>query len=55
MNRADDSNYRFTIYKIKVWLDEAHDLSYREEDKLHPDRYYKLWIFFNDDKTISIS
>jgi hypothetical protein len=51
----DNSNYRSLIYKIKVWLDEAHDLSYREEDRLHPDLHYKLWIFFNDDKTISIS
>ena len=41
---------------IKKWLDEAPDLSYREEDNnLHPDLYYKLWIFLNDGKTISIS
>lgn len=44
------------INKIKKWLDEVPDLSYREEeDNLHPGLYYKLWIFFNDSKTISIS
>lgn len=44
------------INKIKKWLDEVPDLSYREEeDNLHPGLYYKLWIFFNDGKTISIS
>ena len=47
--------YRSMINKIKKWLDEAPDLSYREEDNLHPDLYYKLWIFFNDGRTISIS
>jgi hypothetical protein len=34
-------------------------LSYREEEEEegnpHPDLYYKLWIFFNDGKTISIT
>lgn len=29
--------YRSMINKIKKWLDEAHDLFYREEDNLHPD------------------
>jgi len=43
------------ILKIRKWLDEAHDLSYREEDNLHPDLYYKSWIFFNDGRTISIT
>lgn len=44
------------LKNIKKWLDEAPDLSYREEDhSLHPYLYYKLWIFFNDGKTISIS
>ncbi len=44
------------INKIKNWLDEAPDLSYREEeDNLYPGLYYKLWIFFNDGKTISVS
>jgi hypothetical protein len=47
--------YRSRINKIKKWLDEADDLSYREEDNLRPDLYYKLWIFFNDGRTISIS
>ena len=47
--------YRSRINKIKKWLDEANDLSYREEDNLRPDLYYKLWIFFNDGRTISIS
>ena len=47
--------YRSTINKIKKWLDKADDLSYREEDNLRPDLYYKLWIFFNDGRTISIS
>ena len=28
---------------------------FKKEDSLHPDPYYKLWIFFNDGKTISIS
>jgi len=46
---------RSMINKIKKWLDKAHDLSYREEDNLHPDLYYKLWAFFNDGRTISIS
>ena len=43
------------ISKIKKWLDETHELSYREEDNLSPELYYKLWIFFNDGRTISIS
>ena len=43
------------ISKIKKWLDETHELSYREEDNLGPELYYKLWIFFNDGRTISIS
>ena len=47
--------YRSIINKIKKWLDEADDLSYREEDNLRPDLYYKLWIFFDDGRTISIS
>ena len=47
--------YRSRINKIKKWLDKADDLSYREEDNLRPDLYYKLWIFFNDGRTISIS
>ena len=49
--------YYPTISKIKKWIDEAHDLSYRveEEHNLHPDLYYKLWIFFNNGKTISIT
>jgi hypothetical protein len=47
--------YRISINKIKKWLDKADDLSYREEDNLRPDLYYKLWIFFNDGRTISIS
>ena len=45
--------YRSRINKIKKWLDKADDLSYREEDNLRPDLYYKLWIFFNDGRTIS--
>ncbi|HYF98717.1 MAG TPA: hypothetical protein VD815_01360 [Candidatus Saccharimonadales bacterium] len=47
--------YCSMINKIKKWLDEAHNLSYREEDNPHPDLYYKLWVFFNDGRTISIS
>ena len=42
--------YRSRINKIKKWLDEAHDLYYREEDNLHPSLYYKLWVFFKDDR-----
>lgn len=53
--QVENPVYRSMINKIKKWLDEAHDLSYREEDNLHPDLYYKLWIFFNDGRTISIS
>jgi len=43
--------------KIKKWFDEATDLSYREEEKdnLHPSLYYRLWIFFSNSKTISIT
>jgi hypothetical protein len=47
--------YRSSINKIKKWLDKADDLSSREEENLLPGLYYKLWIFFNDGKTISIS
>lgn len=55
--QVENLSYRSMINKIKKWLDETHDLSYREEeeDNLHPDLYYKLWIFFNDGKTISIT
>ena len=53
--QVENQFYRSMINKIKTWLDKAHDLSYREEDNLHPDLYYKLWIFFNDGRTISIS
>ena len=34
--------YHSIMNKIKKWLDEAHDLYYREEDNLHPGLYYKL-------------
>ena len=47
--------YYSILNKIKKWLDEAPDLSYREEDNLYPDLDYRLWIFFNDGRTISIS
>ena len=53
--QVENQFYRSKINKIKKWLDEADDLSYREEDNLCPDLYYKLWIFFNDGRTISIS
>lgn len=43
------------IDKIKKWLSEAHDLSYREEESPGSDLFCKFWIFFDDNRTISIS
>lgn len=50
-NRQGEYLYYHSIMnKIKKWLDEAQDLYYREEDNLHPSLYYKLWVFFKDDR-----
>ena len=40
------------IYNIKTWLEDARDLSYGKNN-LQKDLHYKLWILFNDGRTIS--
>lgn len=44
-----------TLSKVKYWLDEVDELSYRIENTISANGHFKLWIFFNDEKIISIS
>jgi len=43
------------IDKIKKWLDDAKDISSREEENPSSNLFCKFWIFFDDNRTISIS
>lgn len=44
-----------TLSKVKYWLDDVDELSYRIDNTISANNHFKLWIFFNDEKIISIS